>query len=75
MKRTLFLLLCAISLPINALRLSRVILATDANSDYIEFWPIVAKAWKEIVGVKPTLALIAHKDVYIDESTWRRHSF
>lgn len=61
----LFMLL---TLQVHALKLDRVILATDANPDYIEFWPIVAKAWKEIVGIKPTLALIAHADVSVDES-------
>lgn len=64
----LFLLLAIAFIKINALKIDRVILATDANPDYIEFWPIVAKAWKEIVDVKPTLALIADKNVIIDES-------
>lgn len=48
--------------------IDRVILGCDANPLYLEFWPIVAKTWKEIVGIKPTLALIASKDVIIDES-------
>ena len=53
---------------IKAFKINRVILATDANPDYIQFWPIVAKSWKEIVEVKPTLALIANKETKIDES-------
>ena len=67
MKKYLIILLCVFA-QIEALKLNRVILATDANPDYIEFWPIVAKAWKEIVGLKPTLALIAHDDIEIDET-------
>ena len=51
-----------------ALTLDRVILSTDANPHYLEFWPIVARAWREVMGVKPTLALIASKDVTVDES-------
>lgn len=51
-----------------AFKLDRVILATDANPAYLEFWPTVAKAWKEIIGIKPTLALIATPDVKVDES-------
>lgn len=46
----------------------RVILAADANRTYIEFWPIVAKAWKERIGIQPTLALIADDVVQVDES-------
>lgn len=49
-------------------KIDRVILGCDTNPMYIDFWPLVAKAWKKIVGVKPTLALIAPKDFKIDES-------
>lgn len=56
-----------IMMHVHALKLDRVILATDAHPDYIEFWPTVAKAWQNM-GIKPTLALIAHADVQIDES-------
>lgn len=66
MKRIQFLLFFII-IYIHGFKIDRVILATDANPDYIEFWPIVAKAWKKI-GVQPTLALIADKNVCIDES-------
>lgn len=64
---TFFLCTCTF-LPNYALRPQRVILAADANPTYIEFWPIVAKAWKERIGIKPTLALIAHDHVQVDES-------
>lgn len=49
------------------LKIERAILATDNNTMYIDFWPIVAKAWKKI-GVKPTLALVAPENVNVDES-------
>ena len=55
-------------LQINCLKIDRVILSTNDNANYIEFWPIVAKVWKELIGVKPTLALIGNKDVKIDET-------
>ncbi|MDR3646001.1 MAG: hypothetical protein P4L22_00485 [Candidatus Babeliales bacterium] len=57
-----------ITLSTNALKIDRVILSTDANPDYIQFWPIVSKVWQDYIGIKPTLALIADKSVYIDES-------
>lgn len=68
MKKTLFLLLCIAPLYVYSLKLDRVILSTDANEKYIAFWPLAAKAWKKLIGVTPTLALIADKDVKIDES-------
>lgn len=49
-------------------RPQRVILSTDDNPTYIQFWPLVAKAWQHWVGIKPTLALIANDDVVVDES-------
>lgn len=49
------------------LTVERVILATDSNPQFIEFWPLVAKAWTKM-GIKPTLALIAETNVPIDTS-------
>lgn len=51
-----------------ALKIDRVILSTDTNPMYIQFWPLVAKAWKQLIGIKPTLALIADESVQVDES-------
>lgn len=68
MKKSILTLLILIPFQIYGLPLHRVILSTDANEKYIEFWPLVAKAWKEIVGITPTLALIADENVKIDES-------
>lgn len=67
MKRTLLLIFF---LPLNlvALKIDRVILGCDSNPLYLEFWPVVAKTWQELVGIKPTLALIAGQEVAIDET-------
>jgi hypothetical protein len=51
-----------------AVQLDRVILASDSNPAYLAFWPIVARAWQEVVGIRPTLALIAGPEVQVDES-------
>lgn len=56
------------SIPVQGVKIDRVILGCDTNPMYLEFWPIVAKTWKEMVGIKPTLAFIAPKDFPIDES-------
>ena len=61
-------LVMLIFFKLNCIKIDRVILSTDNNPLYIEFWPIVAKVWKEYIGVQPTLALIATKDVKIDET-------
>ena len=67
LKNLILLTLCYNSIA-HPFTLHRVILATDTNENYIQFWPIVAKAWKEIVGLYPTLALIGDETVEIDET-------
>jgi hypothetical protein len=52
---------------VNALIIDRAIVSSDTNPDYLDFWPIVAKAWIKL-GIKPTLALIADNLVQVDES-------
>lgn len=62
---------CLISILFNltyGFEIKRVILATDNNPMYLEFWHIVAPVWKQLVGVTPTLAFIAPKGTPIDTS-------
>lgn len=47
---------------------TRVILSSDKNSTYLDFWPLVAKAWQQNMGVRPTLALIDGKNIDVDRS-------
>lgn len=68
MKKNILGLILFITFNTQCLKIDRVILSTDSNPDYIQFWPIVAKVWKDYIGIKPTLALIADKSVIIDES-------
>lgn len=51
---------------LDALEITRVILATNQNPNYVQFWPVVAPIWKKM-GFQPTLALIA--DEYGDLDT------
>jgi hypothetical protein len=55
---------------IKPFKIDRVILSanTDSELQYDKFWPLIAKSWKEIIGVKPTLAFIAPDNVMIDET-------
>src|SRR5947209_1083135 len=50
-----------------AMRIDRVILATDGNPLYLEFWPLVARAWQRILPVRPTLALIGDETISVPE--------
>jgi hypothetical protein len=38
--------------------LQKVILSSNDNPEYIDFWPGVAKAWREIIGIEPVLFFI-----------------
>ena len=66
-KFLLILLLTFIPSSIFSMKINRVILSSNSNPFYLDFWPIVAKAWKRL-GVKPTLALICDGKIEIDES-------
>ena len=48
--------------------LDRVILSSNNNPLYLEFWPYAAKAWTQLIGIRPTLALIADSSVQVDET-------
>ncbi len=61
------LLIVGCSSSLHALELNRVILSTNSNPKYIQFWPVVAPLW-EAMGLRPTLALIADEDCPIDAS-------
>ena len=50
---------------LNGLVLNRVILASNNNDQYIQFWPIVAPLWEQM-GFRPTLALIADENCNVD---------
>lgn len=52
---------------VQGLELKRVILSTNNDPNYIEFWPVVAPIWTAM-GLRPTLALIADEDCPIDTS-------
>lgn len=50
------------------LKIDRVILSTNENPMYIEFWPLVANAWSQLIGFRPTLALVADENTHVDYS-------
>lgn len=44
------------------MRLSHALLACDLNPRYLESWPLVSRAWEELVGVEPLLVLVADEE-------------
>jgi len=46
-----------------------VLMGSDTNPMYLEFWPVVSKIWKEVFGIIPVLGLICDEDseLYEDE--------
>ena len=62
-----FIAIVLATFQVNALVIDRVIMSSDDNPMYLDFWPVVAKAWSKF-GIRPTLALIARSDVQVDES-------
>jgi hypothetical protein len=66
--KKIYVLLLSTPFSMNALKIDRVIVATDANPTYIHFWPLVAQAWKTKLGIKPTLVLVADQNTIVDET-------
>ena len=44
----------------------RIIVSSDQNSDYLQFWPLVSIAWRRLTGAIPTLAFIGEERVNTD---------
>lgn len=53
---------------LQAFKIDRVILSSNEKRMYLDFWPLVAKAWRDIIGVKPTLFLISDEYLEVDET-------
>jgi len=52
------------------MNLEYVILGSDENPMYFDFWPIVSKVWKEIFNVTPVLGLISNKDSDLNQDDY-----
>jgi hypothetical protein len=47
---------------------TRVILASNTNPEYIQFWPLVARHWKLVHGITPTLFFLGPEDRPVDKT-------
>jgi hypothetical protein len=43
------------------MKLEYAVVSSNSNPEYLDFWPYVAKAWKDLIGLKPVL-------LYIDDN-------
>jgi hypothetical protein len=66
MKRLILSIFILVS-SLEAFKIDRVILSSNENQTYLDFWPLVAEAWQRL-GIKPTLALIGDESLRVDES-------
>ena len=64
--KILLVSLCIFMNSVHAMKIDRVIVSTDANPKYYQFWPLVAQAWKQLVGIQPTVIFIGDEDFPID---------
>lgn len=44
------------------MNLKYVLLGSDTNPFYLDFWPIVSKVWKEVFQIEPVLGLISDEE-------------
>jgi hypothetical protein len=42
--------------------IERIILSSNENTSYLQYWPLVARAWDKLLGIKPDLAFITDRD-------------
>ena len=48
------------------MELQRAIMGVSDSEEYLGFWPVAARAWRTIVGIEPTIAVIG--EAHLDES-------
>ena len=67
MKLKYLFLPCLFS-ALSSMKIDRVILSSDSNCMYLDFWPLVSQAWWKIVGIRSTLILISDEFIQVDET-------
>jgi len=40
------------------MKLEYAVVSSNSNSEYLDFWPYVAKAWRDLIGLEPVLLYI-----------------
>jgi hypothetical protein len=52
------------------MKIDYVIVASNENPYYLDFWPIISKVWKEKFNITPVLGLISDEDSDFQESEY-----
>ena len=55
------------------MKIDYVILSSDKNPFYLDFWEPVSLMWREKIGIKPILAFIGDQDQIVDHGTYIIH--
>lgn len=45
------------------MKTTRIILSSDDNEQYLQFWNLVSETWNKHVGIRPTLFVVSKKDL------------
>jgi len=48
------------------MKIKYVIVSSDNNPMYLDFWPVVKELWIKLIEIKPILVLISNKDLVTD---------
>ena len=43
------------------MQVTHVLLASDLNPRYVEFWPLTSRAWEQVARIEPVLVLVARE--------------
>lgn len=52
------------------MKIDYVIVSSNENPYYLDFWPIISKVWKEKFNITPVLGLICNEDSDFEESEY-----
>ena len=52
------------------MKLNRAILSANDNPKYLDFWPYVSKAWRDLIGVEPVLFFIGEASRVLELSQY-----
>jgi hypothetical protein len=44
----------------------RVIVSSDLNPQFLNFWPLAAASWTQVFGITPTLALVSRSEISME---------
>jgi len=49
------------------MKISKVIVSSDENPLYLDFWPVISKIWSEFFNIEPILAIISNNEEILNK--------